>query len=66
MGMTAGFQKGQEQDFQGDCGPAEVDVKTSVWVQGINLPSISRWERKKKKVITVVGDPKIHLKTKNF
>ena len=49
MGMTAGFQKGQEQDFQGDCGPAEVDVKTSVWVQGINLPSISRRERKKKR-----------------
>lgn len=66
MGMTAGFQKGHEQDFQGDRGPAKVDVKTSVWVQGINLPSISRWEGKKKKVITVVGDPKIHLKIKKF
>lgn len=42
-----------------------MDVKTSVWVQEINLPPISRWEGEEK-VITVVGDPKIHLKTKNF
>lgn len=66
MGMTAGFQKGHEQDFQGDRGPAKVDVKTRVRVQGISLPSISRWEGKNQKVITVLGDPKIHLKTKNF
>lgn len=27
---------------------AKVDVKTSVWVQGINLPPVSRWEGKKR------------------
>lgn len=59
MGLTAGFQKGHEQDFQGETGSRWVEKLVSGCRASADERPINRC--KGQKVTSVVGDPSIHI-----